>query len=39
MADFSINVMRDLAIDVGKDMLIALPSQWLRVFPRAAPLP
>jgi len=39
VADFSINVMRDLAIDVGKDMLIALPSQWLRVFPRAAPLP
>jgi iron(III) transport system ATP-binding protein len=39
VADFSINVMRDLAIDVGKDMLIALPPQWLRVFPRAAPLP
>ena len=37
VADFSINVMRDLAIDDGKDMLIALPSERLRVFPRAAP--
>ena len=39
VADFSINVMRDLGVDVGKDMLIALPPQWLRVFPRAAPRP
>ena len=37
VADFSINVMRDLGIEVGKDMLIALPPQWLRVFPRPAP--
>ena len=39
VADFSINVMRDLAIDVGKEMLVALPPQWLRVFPRAPKLP
>ncbi len=39
VADFSINVMRDLALDVGKEMLIALPPAWLRVFPRAPLLP
>ena len=39
VADFSINVMRDLALDVGKDLLIALPPPWLRVFPRAPLLP
>ena len=35
MADFSINVVRDLAITVGKQMRIALPPDRLRVFPRA----
>jgi hypothetical protein len=35
VADFSINVVRDLAIEVGKEMLIALPPERLRVFPRA----
>jgi len=39
LADFSINVMRDLGVDVGKDMLIALPPERLRVFPRAPRLP
>ncbi len=39
VADFSINVMRDLGVEVGKEMLIALPPQWLRVFPRAPQLP
>jgi iron(III) transport system ATP-binding protein len=39
VADFSINVMRDLGVEVGKEMLIALPPQWLRVFPRAPLLP
>jgi iron(III) transport system ATP-binding protein len=35
MADFSINVVRDLAITEGKDIRIALPADRLRVFPRA----
>jgi iron(III) transport system ATP-binding protein len=35
LADFSINVVRDLAIAEGKQMLIALPPDRLRVFPRA----
>jgi iron(III) transport system ATP-binding protein len=35
MADFSINVVRDLAIAEGKQLLIALPPDRLRVFPRA----
>ena len=39
VADFSINLMRDLGVVVGKDMPIALPPEWLRVFPRAAQLP
>jgi iron(III) transport system ATP-binding protein len=39
LADFSINVVRDLAIDEGKEMLIALPPERLRVFPRAPQLP
>ena len=39
LADFSINVVRDLAIAEGKEMLIALPPERLRVFPRAPQLP
>jgi iron(III) transport system ATP-binding protein len=39
LADFSINVVRDLAIAEGKDMLIALPPDRLRVFPRAPQQP
>jgi iron(III) transport system ATP-binding protein len=35
MADFSINVVRDLAITEGMDLRIALPPDRLRVFPRA----
>ena len=35
VADFSINVVRDLLIEEGKEMLIALPPERLRVFPRA----
>jgi len=39
LGDFSINLMRDLAIEVGKDMWVALPPEWLRVFARAPQLP
>ena len=39
MADFSINVVRDLAIAEGKQMRIALPPDRLRVFPRAPKAP
>ena len=35
LADFSINVVRDLAIAEGKEMPITLPADRLRVFPRA----
>ena len=39
VADFSINVVRDLSIEEGKKMLIALPPERLRVFPRAPQTP
>ena len=39
VADFSINVVRDLSIEEGKEMLIALPPERLRVFPRAPKTP
>jgi iron(III) transport system ATP-binding protein len=39
LADFSINVVRDLAIDQGKEMRVALPRERLRVFPRAPQTP
>ena len=39
VADFSINVVRDLAIDEGKEMPVALPPERLRVFPRAPQTP
>jgi iron(III) transport system ATP-binding protein len=39
VADFSINVVRDLAIDQGKEMRVALPRERLRVFPRAPQTP
>jgi iron(III) transport system ATP-binding protein len=39
VADFSINVVRDLAIAEGKQMLVALPPERLRVFPRAPQKP
>ena len=39
VADFSINLVRDLGIEVGKDMQVALPPERLRVFPRAPQLP
>jgi len=39
VADFSINVVRDLSIDQGKQLLIALPPERLRVFPRAPQTP
>ena len=39
LADFSINVVRDLSIDQGKEMRVALPRERLRVFPRAPQTP
>ena len=39
VADFSINTVRDLSIDEGKEMLVALPPERLRVFPRAPIVP
>ena len=39
VADFSINVVRDLAIDHGKEMRVALPRERLRIFPRAPQKP
>jgi len=39
VADFSINVMRDLHVELGQEIHVALPPQWLRVFPRASQLP
>ena len=39
VADFSINVVRDLAIEEGKEIPIALPPERLRVFPRAPTKP
>jgi iron(III) transport system ATP-binding protein len=39
VADFSINVVRDLSIEEGKDVLVALPPERLRVFPRAPKTP
>jgi len=39
VADFSINVVRDLAIEVGKEMPITLPADRIRVFPRAPQKP
>jgi len=38
-ADFSMNAVRDLRIDAGKEMLVALPPERLRVFPRAPQTP
>ena len=39
VADFSINVVRDLLIEENKELLIALPPERLRVFPRAPQTP
>jgi iron(III) transport system ATP-binding protein len=39
LADFSINVVRDLAIAEGMALRIAMPPERLRVFPRAPQLP
>jgi iron(III) transport system ATP-binding protein len=39
VADFSINTVRDLSIDEGKEMLVALPAERLRIFPRAPNTP
>jgi iron(III) transport system ATP-binding protein len=39
VADFSINVVRDLSIEEGKEIPIALPRERLRVFPRAPTKP
>jgi iron(III) transport system ATP-binding protein len=39
LADFSINVMRDLGIVEGMALQVAMPSDRLRVFPRAPQLP
>ena len=39
VADFSINVVRDLSITEGMDLLIALPPERIRVFPGAPQQP
>jgi iron(III) transport system ATP-binding protein len=39
VADFSINVVRDLSIEEGKEIPVALPPERLRVFPRAPTKP
>jgi iron(III) transport system ATP-binding protein len=39
LADFSINVVRDLGISVGQSLLISLPPDRIRVFPGAPQLP
>ncbi|HET7096115.1 MAG TPA: putative 2-aminoethylphosphonate ABC transporter ATP-binding protein [Casimicrobiaceae bacterium] len=39
VADFSINAVRDLAIEAGKEISIALPPERIRVFPRAPTKP
>jgi len=39
VADFSANLVRDLAIAVGNELLIALPPERLRGFARAPQLP
>ena len=39
LADFSINLVRDLAIREGMDLRVAMPPERLRVFPRAPQLP
>jgi iron(III) transport system ATP-binding protein len=39
MADFSINVVRDLAIAEGKEIRVALPPDRLRVFSRGPKQP
>ena len=39
IADFSINLVRDLGIELGKDLMVALPPERLRVFARPPQLP
>jgi iron(III) transport system ATP-binding protein len=39
LADFSINLVRDLDIREGMDLRVAMPPERLRVFPRAPQLP
>jgi iron(III) transport system ATP-binding protein len=39
VADFSINVVRDLEIRQGQTLLISLPPDRIRVFPGAPQLP
>ena len=39
LADFSINVVRDLGISPGQSLLISLPPDRIRVFPGAPQLP
>ena len=39
VADFSINVVRDLSITDGQELLIALPPERIRVFPAAPKQP
>jgi len=34
LADFSVNLMRDLQVAEGQDLAIALPPESIRVFPR-----
>ena len=39
LGDFSINVVRDLAVAEGMDLQITLPSDRIRVFPSAQKKP
>ncbi|MBR0661852.1 putative 2-aminoethylphosphonate ABC transporter ATP-binding protein [Neoroseomonas oryzicola] len=38
LADFSANLMRDVGVEVGKPLLVALPPESLRVFARSSPI-
>ncbi|NMJ40612.1 putative 2-aminoethylphosphonate ABC transporter ATP-binding protein [Roseomonas sp. JC162] len=38
LADFSANLMRDVGVEVGKTLLVALPPDALRVFVRSSPM-
>jgi hypothetical protein len=38
VADFSANLMRDLGVEEGQSILVALPPHAIRLFPIPAPL-
>lgn len=39
LGDFSINVVRDLAVEEGMELLISLPADRIRVFPATSKTP